>query len=524
MWKVSKSVNGSAHYVTPVRLICQEVFTIHKGRSQLEKLTYFNSLINLPLSKTFHTFPQLRVTYNKSNFVPLKTSQNFNNSNRFFTNNSNNRRPIPPYVIPGTSAAAAAAGLAQGTVTEKQFLVDDETLRREKLRSWNFRRYDPTMVPLARSSPSETTPPRGGVSPEEITCLAENFLGSDRFSSKSSLSQNFGQFQQIISLFLLKVSDVDHPLLHITKIIESEPSHSEGSHSNPYPLWRAMLILLGTEMFGFPPDIAAAPPEVHWAIRDKHNLVGKIAEIMWVAHQLHRRILDVATVSNNYLPRGQSLHSKATMELLEDIHKANKATTLIGDLLLTQKCAHLAALKSPVVTELICNSLADYCESEFDLGVEENDPRYFSYQSWLDRTELGLGSLLGHCMYSTLLFSGFNPTMRKRAFKLGSLIGVFYQAYDDIMFFRRKSLTDPSWLDVSTLPVALYIQNNRHALELPHTDIFDSVKYCESTMPQSLAAFKFFKEQVLLELSSFHQVGNTTARDLLINFVHSLKP
>lgn len=165
----------------------------------------------------------------------------------------------------------------------------------------------------------------------------------------------------------------------------------------------------------------------------RHDRLGKIAEIVWIAHQLHRRIIDLnANIPVKRLKSvnvgGQVLQTVVEeLENVEELHRANKATTLVGDLLLTQKCAHLAALKSPIVTELICNSLADYCEGDFDTGVVRPSPDYFTYEAWLTRSELGLGSLLGHCMYSALLFSGFDSSTRQQAFKLGSMLGVLNQ-------------------------------------------------------------------------------------------------
>ena len=144
----------------------------------------------------------------------------------------------------------------------------------------------------------------------------------------------------------------------------------------------------------------------------RHNRVSKISEIAWITHQLHRRILDISSLSTklpSLYPSHFPMSSTEQVKFMENLHKANKATTLVGDLLLTQKCAHLAALKSPPTTELICNSLADFCESEFELGVKSSSPRHFTYESWLSRSELG--SLLGHSMYSALLF-GFDTQTR----------------------------------------------------------------------------------------------------------------
>jgi hypothetical protein len=52
---------------------------------------------------------------------------------------------------------------------------------------------------------------------EEIAAEAEAWLGKENFSTKSSLSTNFGNFNDIITLFIFKVAHVDHPLLHLTQ-------------------------------------------------------------------------------------------------------------------------------------------------------------------------------------------------------------------------------------------------------------------------------------------------------------------
>jgi geranylgeranyl pyrophosphate synthase len=151
--------------------------------------------------------------------------------------------------------------------------------------------------------------------------------------------------------------------------------------------------------------------------------MSKIVEITYITQQIHKRIIDIRETQSPDSTLSKAEHRK----LVENLHKANKAATLIGDLLWTQKCVHMAALKCQPVTGLICGFLMDYCESEFIFGVNTVRSDAFSYRSWVQKTQLGIGSLMGSTMSAMLLFSGHDDPMRNIGFKLGSLLGLTYQ-------------------------------------------------------------------------------------------------
>lgn len=147
--------------------------------------------------------------------------------------------------------------------------------------------------------------------------------------------------------------------------------------------------------------------------------MAKIVEITHLTQQIHKRIVDITETEN---PNSEQ------REYIGNLHKANKAAALIGDLLWTQKCVHMAALNCQPATGLICRFLMEYCESEFVFGVNTVKPNEFTHDAWVRKCQLGIGSLMGNSMSIMLLFSGHeDDAMRNRGFTLGSLMGLMYQ-------------------------------------------------------------------------------------------------
>jgi len=63
----------------------------------------------------------------------------------------------------------------------------------------------------------EILPSPRPISLPKIALEAEDWLGTELFSAKNSLTHNFGTFNDIITLFGFKMAHVDHPLLYLTK-------------------------------------------------------------------------------------------------------------------------------------------------------------------------------------------------------------------------------------------------------------------------------------------------------------------
>lgn len=87
----------------------------------------------------------------------------------------------------------------------------------------------------------------------------------------------------------------------------------------------------------------------------------------------------------------------------------------------------MAALRSQSVSEHICKSLMDYCESEFILQKKGITKQQCSVDSWFRKTQLSIGSVMGAVMSSTLLFNDLTEHDRVAGYKLGVMLGLTYQ-------------------------------------------------------------------------------------------------
>ena len=224
MWKVYSN-SGVNQTVRSLYSISLKVSTASNSSNSSAAANYYsNRQANLPCSSlnNRHCFSTSANCYSKAEPVNnttrnLFTSTTKSNFPEVATNLAEEVSHWESFPIPGTTAAAEAAGLVQGTVTEKKVWVGNDIFHSEELRSWGLRRGDPPMVQMGTLDDPYSTHARGGVSTEEISRIAQEFLGRDRFSTQFSLSHNFGQFRDIILLFLFKVSDSNHPVTHLTK-------------------------------------------------------------------------------------------------------------------------------------------------------------------------------------------------------------------------------------------------------------------------------------------------------------------
>ena len=167
---------------------------------------------------------------------------------------------------------------------------------------------------------------------------------------------------------------------------------------------------------------------VHYGCRQ--NLLSEITELIHAAYILHRTVVN-------------------TSEHDSPLHHGNKLATLMGDLLLAKSTKKMSQLKNNSVTELMSNSICDFSESEYiGMSVGQvsansqsnsrqscppipetyNQTQYnFNYDSWLERTRLGLGSLLAQSCLSVMILGEQDETLKQFAFHLGLNLGITLQ-------------------------------------------------------------------------------------------------
>jgi len=138
------------------------------------------------------------------------------------------------------------------------------------------------------------------------------------------------------------------------------------------------------------------------------------------------------------------------------LHQGNKVATLMGDFLLAKSSKELSHLEEAQVTVRMSESIADFTESEVivctvndDLehlnpqGTSNNNSnivssdsdslnsaklnRILNYDTWLKRSKLSMGSLLGHACFGSVLFGGHDEAVRKTACNIGTKVGLALQ-------------------------------------------------------------------------------------------------
>ena len=179
--------------------------------------------------------------------------------------------------------------------------------------------------------------------------------------------------------------------------------------------------------------------------------------IVEVPSSLPSSVLDTAkggstdSRSREYLGMGPE-----ALRLLQD---GNDLATLMGDLLLAKSSCGLASIRNQLVTELMSDSIGDFAESQFvtpfttttttsslnpdDLVVltRRNERLLGHWQAspyptesdeviknvWFRRNQLGVGSLLGHSCYCSVLLGEHEENVRNLAYKLGENFGLILQ-------------------------------------------------------------------------------------------------
>jgi decaprenyl-diphosphate synthase subunit 2 len=133
------------------------------------------------------------------------------------------------------------------------------------------------------------------------------------------------------------------------------------------------------------------------------------------------------------------------------LHQGNKVATLMGDFLLAKSSKELSHLETAEVTVGMSESIADFTESEV-IVCEINDnldrlkqldkthnasisehgqplvlTNFLNYDKWLHRSQLSIGSLLGHSCFGSLVLGGHEDDVSNLAFSIGTKIGLAIQ-------------------------------------------------------------------------------------------------
>lgn len=187
----------------------------------------------------------------------------------------------------------------------------------------------------------------------------------------------------------------------------------------------------------------------------RQKALAEIAETIYTAHMLHRTVVEIPKEELPTLGTVNSTCASDDGPALEEMgismHQGNKVATLMGDLLLARCSKALYSLKNSRVTEMMSDSIADFSESEAialsarvlisnhrtvgynALPTSKDLKLILSFDKWLRRSSLGIGSLLENACYSSLIFSGQENEVRLLAGKIGHKIGLALQVrcYDD---------------------------------------------------------------------------------------------
>jgi len=302
--------------------------------------------------------------------------------------------------------------------------------------------------------------------------------------SSQTLRSLFDTRADVINKYVVQLKDSGHPILGVASELCIE-GPAMCSLSTSLQL-RAILVLLITKSLGFSSALRSVSKEVQEKVEAKQFSISEITELIYTAHVLHRTVVNTSDPNS-------------------PLHQGNKLAALMGDLLLAKSSRLLSNLRNNQVTELMSQSICDFSESEF-IGVTADtlnshtksklylkDMRErFNYATWLRRSELSLGSLLGHACYCCVIFGGHDEAIQKFAFHLGKQVGLTLQAYKDIRVFEdeygvKMKLTQT--FDPLNLPVIFEVEQIPTSTSEEQTFdlqmIFDQVQSSPTAIPRA---------------------------------------
>ena len=215
----------------------------------------------------------------------------------------------------------------------------------------------------------------------------------------------------------------------------------------------------------------------------RQKKLAEVTELIYAAYMLHETIVEVpsslpSSVLDTKIGGSGSSPSEylgMNSEALRLLQDGNDLATLMGDLLLAKSSGGLASIRNQVVTELMSDSIGDFAESQFvtpfttttasslnpnDLVVltRRNERLLGHWKSsscptesneiirniWFRRNQLGVGSLLGHSCYCSVLIGEHEENVRNLAYKLGENFGLILQVSLYQVFVYSKNFPSKS--------------------------------------------------------------------------------